>query len=98
MTVVGRSELSPDEAIDLAIGCGEAFIAGAIPIATLPLSAREVEVARLVARGMSNKEIAAALVVSVRTAESHITNVLNKLGFVRVRNWPYGRPSAGCWN
>jgi non-specific serine/threonine protein kinase len=45
-----------------------------------PLSARELEVARLVAQGLSNKEIASTLVVSLRTAEAHVTNVLSKLG------------------
>ena len=44
-----------------------------------PLTAREVEVVRLVGRGLANKEIARELVVSVRTVEAHITNALNKL-------------------
>lgn len=45
------------------------------------LSAREREVAALVARGKSNREIATALVVSERTAEAHVSNILGKLGF-----------------
>jgi DNA-binding CsgD family transcriptional regulator len=45
-----------------------------------PLSARELEVARLVAAGLSNKEVAAQLRLSVRTAENHLLNVMNKLG------------------
>lgn len=44
------------------------------------LSGRELEVARLVARGASNREIAEALVVSPKTVERHVTNVLAKLG------------------
>jgi DNA-binding NarL/FixJ family response regulator len=44
------------------------------------LTAREVEVLRLVAGGKSNGEIAAALVVSIRTAERHVANVYAKLG------------------
>jgi DNA-binding NarL/FixJ family response regulator len=39
------------------------------------LTAREVEVLRLVADGRSNEEIAEALVLSVRTVERHISNV-----------------------
>lgn len=44
------------------------------------LSAREREVAALVAQGRSNREIAAILVVSERTAEAHVSNILGKLG------------------
>lgn len=44
------------------------------------LSAREREVALLVAQGRSNREIAAILVVSERTAEAHVSNILGKLG------------------
>ena len=40
----------------------------------------EVEVVRLVAEGMSNKEIAQALSVSVRTVGFHVGNILEKLG------------------
>lgn len=45
------------------------------------LTAREREVAALVAQGKSNRAIADELVVSERTTESHITNILGKLGF-----------------
>jgi DNA-binding CsgD family transcriptional regulator/tetratricopeptide (TPR) repeat protein len=45
------------------------------------LTAREREVAALISRGMSNRGIAEALVVSERTVETHITNILAKLGF-----------------
>jgi DNA-binding CsgD family transcriptional regulator len=44
------------------------------------LSSREHEVARLVADGGSNREIAESLLVSPKTVERHITNVLAKLG------------------
>ena len=45
-----------------------------------PLTAREQEVAALVAEGLTNKEVATRLRLSVRTAENHLLNVMNKLG------------------
>jgi DNA-binding CsgD family transcriptional regulator/tetratricopeptide (TPR) repeat protein len=45
------------------------------------LTAREREVASLVAQGKSNREIAASLVMSERTAEVHVSNILGKLDF-----------------
>jgi DNA-binding NarL/FixJ family response regulator len=45
-----------------------------------PLTAREREVASLIARGCSNREIADALVVADATAVRHVANILNKLG------------------
>jgi DNA-binding NarL/FixJ family response regulator len=44
------------------------------------LSARELEVARLVAEGSSNREIADLLALSAKTVERHVTNTLAKLG------------------
>jgi DNA-binding CsgD family transcriptional regulator len=44
------------------------------------LASREREVAALVARGLTNRQIAEALVVSQRTAESHVATSLSKLG------------------
>jgi DNA-binding NarL/FixJ family response regulator len=44
------------------------------------LTARELEVLRFVARGRSNQEIAAELVLSVRTVERHIANIYDKIG------------------
>ena len=46
-----------------------------------PLSSRELEVARLVARGLTNKQIGETLFVSERTAENHVQHILVKLGF-----------------
>ena len=46
-----------------------------------PLSRREWEVARLLRRGLDNREIAARLVISERTAERHVENIRSKLGF-----------------
>ncbi len=44
------------------------------------LTEREQEVIRLVTQGMSNREIANALVISEKTAKAHISNILGKLG------------------
>jgi DNA-binding CsgD family transcriptional regulator len=48
---------------------------------TSQLTAREHEVAMLVARGLTNRAIADKLVISERTAEGHVEQVRNKLGF-----------------
>ena len=45
-----------------------------------PLTARETEVLRLVAVGLSNREIASSLVLSEHTVHRHVANVLRKLG------------------
>jgi non-specific serine/threonine protein kinase len=56
-----------------------ALSTGADPLR--PLTRRQQEVARLVAEGQSNRDIAATLVVSERTAEYHVQQILNTLGF-----------------
>ncbi|TDO46201.1 regulatory LuxR family protein [Kribbella sp. VKM Ac-2527] len=45
------------------------------------LSPREVEVAGLVAEGLTNRQIAERLVISERTAQNHVQHILTKLGF-----------------
>jgi DNA-binding CsgD family transcriptional regulator len=57
------------------------------------LTKRELEVAALVAAGASNREIAERLVVSERTAETHVQNILVKLGFgsrTQIAAWAVG--------
>jgi DNA-binding CsgD family transcriptional regulator/tetratricopeptide (TPR) repeat protein len=50
------------------------------PAETLGLTAREAEVLNLLARGYTNREIAATLVISVKTASVHVSHILRKLG------------------
>jgi ABC-type transport system substrate-binding protein/DNA-binding CsgD family transcriptional regulator len=52
-----------------------------VKTAPLKLTQRESEVAGLVARGLSNREIAHKLFISERTAEYHVEQIRNKLGF-----------------
>ena len=92
VTVLGRQKfdaefsagksLSRDSAVRLALG--EADDAPAAPAdgeqAGL-LAKREVDVARLIADGLSNKQIGARLFISERTVDSHVRSILNKLGF-----------------
>ena len=44
------------------------------------LTARETEILKLAARGMSNKDVADTLFLSLRTVKAHLTNIFNKLG------------------
>jgi len=45
-----------------------------------PLTPREIEVLRLIAQGHTNRQVAEALQLSVRTVESHRANLMSKLG------------------
>lgn len=49
------------------------------PPASIPLTEREVEVVRLLAQGLTNREISAQLVVSEATVHTHVSNILSKL-------------------
>lgn len=58
------------------------------------LTAREREVAALIAQGRSNREIAEAMTVGVKTVETYVTRILNKLDFdsrVQIATWAMER-------
>jgi predicted ATPase/DNA-binding CsgD family transcriptional regulator len=61
------------------------------------LTKREREVAALVTRGLTNKAIAESLVISQRTAQGHVENILTKLGFssrTQIATWVASQQSA----
>jgi DNA-binding NarL/FixJ family response regulator len=47
---------------------------------TEPLTAREIDILRMIARGYSNREIADELVITEGTVKNHVTSILGKLG------------------
>ena len=69
------------------------------PGARPALTRRETEVAALAARGLTNRDIAAQLFLSVRTVEVHVDHILTKLGFrtrTQLAAWAYeAGPAAG---
>ncbi|WP_214414242.1 ATP-binding protein [Sphaerisporangium fuscum] len=85
------TELDYDEALAYALdersaGTGSSAGHDRLP----PLTARETQIARLIAQGLSNKEIAMSLVIAQRTAEGHVEHILDKLGFdsrTRIAVW-----------
>ncbi|MCX0275145.1 helix-turn-helix transcriptional regulator [Nocardia zapadnayensis] len=70
-----------DAAVAYALGARAGEATGASADGAPKLTKREQQVADLVARGLSNKRIAAKLVISQRTAQGHVENILTKLGF-----------------
>lgn len=71
-----------DEAIRLALGDSTrvALQSTTREVSSGLLREREAEVARLVADGLTNKQIGTRLLISERTVESHVRNIMNKLG------------------
>jgi DNA-binding NarL/FixJ family response regulator len=80
-----RGELHLDPAI------ARRLMAGAQPEGTAPaMTGRELEVLRLIGAGKANKEIASRLAISERTARTHVSHILGKLGL-------HSRTQAALW-
>ena len=76
------ARLSRDAAVQLVLGePGHGAVAASDGAGAGVLAKRETEVARLVAEGLTNKEIGARLFISEHTVDSHVRSILNKLGF-----------------
>lgn len=74
--------LSRDAALRLALGESDHVdIGGSVSRGGELLGKREAEVAKLIAEGLSNKEIGARLFISQHTVDAHVRNIMNKLGF-----------------
>lgn len=95
------SELAMDEMIGLALRESESATPSLARRSSTKLTRREREIADLVAEGLSNKEIAARLVISPRTAESHVEHILTKLGFnsrAQIATWVAEHKTATVGN
>jgi DNA-binding CsgD family transcriptional regulator len=69
------------------------------PAGDSPVSPRELEVARLVGQGLTNKQIGQTLYVSERTAENHVQHILTKLGLrnrSQIAAWASGERGASA--
>ena len=74
--------LDRDTALALALGKpAHAAVAASNDAGAGLLGKREADVARLVADGLTNKQIGTRLFISERTVDSHVRSILNKLGF-----------------
>jgi DNA-binding CsgD family transcriptional regulator len=83
-------QLGFDQALALAAGAP-------VDVIPDPVTAREREIAALVAEGLTNRAIAERLVVAERTVEGHVAHALAKLGFTsrsQIATW-YTRRSLG---
>ena len=82
--------LNRDSAVRLALGEPVDHHPAAEEDRHAPLAKREREVTRLVAQGLTNRQIGTRLFISERTVENHVRNAMNKLGFnsrAQIASW-----------
>lgn len=100
LAMIAGLELPAPRAADIARARALGYFLDTAP-PRMPLTARETDVAQLVAQDFANREIAVRLGISERTVEVHLTNVFRKLGvrsrsgltqFVLTQNHPVERP------
>ena len=72
--------MAPEQAVEYALGKTPPPSAPALTSYPAGLSAREVEVLRLVAKGLTNAQVARELYISVRTVNRHLNSIYGKLG------------------
>lgn len=87
MLLMEGREMTLEQAVEYALETNEP---DRIKKALGGLTAREREVALLIARGKSNREIAGTMTVGVKTIETYVTRILHKLGFesrVQIATW-----------
>lgn len=78
----GGKGMSRESALRLALGeTTQVAVDRADDIEGGPLAKRELDVARLIAEGLTNKQISARLFISEPTVATHIRNIMNKLGY-----------------
>ncbi len=63
-----------------------------------PLTGRERQVAALIAHGKTNRQIAAELVITELTAETHVRNILRKLDFTSRAQVAVWVAEGGAWS
>jgi DNA-binding NarL/FixJ family response regulator len=88
----GDALVSPSVTVRLLRHLTDAVKPGSRAAKTAPLSAREMEVVRAVARGRTNQEIAAELFISLSTVKSHLSAIQSKLGLrnrVEIAVWAW---------
>ncbi len=85
-------------AIEIALESAAPFVSAeqgtSAPTAQSVLSRREQEVAALIAEGLTNRQIDERLVIAPRTADTHVANILTKLGFTsrsQIASWTANR-------